>query len=257
MGLFQKKKYQPARLSDEHTGQARSKSGPVISAVVPAAGSGARMDGVNKLLTPVAGKPLLIHTLLALDCHKDITELIVVARESEMETLADLCVAHGIGKVSQIVKGGASRAESVLLGLMACRPDAKLAVIHDGARPCVSGAVITEAVRTALRTGAAAPALKPPDTLKTLAPDGRTIASTLDRDNVVHIQTPQCFYPQLIKAALTQALRDGLQPTDDCAAIETLGVKVWITPGDPDNFKITVPADLARAEWMLAGRIGP
>ncbi|MCL2030886.1 MAG: 2-C-methyl-D-erythritol 4-phosphate cytidylyltransferase [Oscillospiraceae bacterium] len=225
-----------------------------MSAVVPAAGCGARMGGADKLGAAVAGKPLLAHTLAALQRHEDIAEIIVVARGDALEAVADLCAAHGITKAVKVVKGGATRAESVLLGLLECHPKAGLAAIHDGARPCLPAGVITEVIRAARRTGAAAPGLPPVDTLKILSPDGRTVDSTPDRTGFVHIQTPQCFYPPLIKAALTRALQEGLEPTDDCAAVEALGVKVWVTPGDPDNFKVTVPGDLERAEAVLRKR---
>ena len=253
MGLFSRKKPAP-KPGVTQKPKARSKGGPIVSAVVAAAGSGTRMGGTDKLGAVVAGKPLLAHTLLALDAHEDVTEIIVVTREDALETVADLCAAHGFSKVVKVVKGGATRVESVLRGLAECHPAARLAAIHDGARPCVPAGVITEVIRTALRTGAAAPGLAPVDTLKILSPDGRTVASTPDRSGFVHIQTPQCFYPQLAKAALTRARRDGLQPTDDCAAVEALGVQVWVTPGDPDNFKVTVLGDLERAEVILQRR---
>ena len=249
MGLFSSKK--GARIAGD---TARRKSGPIVSAVVPAAGSGTRMGGVDKLRAPVLGKPLLIHTLLAFQRHEAITEIIIAAREEDLLGLAELCRSEGITKLSKIVKGGASRAESVLLALTECHPKAKLAVIHDGARPCVSDGIITSAVQTALQTGAAAPGVPPVDTLKALSEDGQIIASTIDRGRVVQIQTPQCFYTALIKAALTEALQSGHPPTDDCAAVEALGVPVWVTKGEPENFKVTTPGDLERAEMVLRNK---
>lgn len=228
--------------------------GVIVSAVIPAAGVGSRMGHTDKLRADVLGKPLLLHTLLAFQRHEAISEIIIAAREEELLPLAALCRSEGLHKVAKVVKGGASRAESVLLALLECHPKSVLAAIHDGARPCVSERVIGETVRLALRTGAAAPGLRPVDTLKSIAPGGRTILSTLERDQTAQIQTPQCFYPNLIKAALTKALTEGRQPTDDCAAVEAMGVQVWLTDGEPDNFKVTFPGDVERAEWILRRR---
>lgn len=247
MGLFSPRNYKP--IKPRHLSRA------FVSVIIPAAGSSTRMGGIDKLGAEVLGKPLLLHTLLAFQNHEAISEIIIAAREDEVLSLAAFCRSENLGKVSKVIKGGTCRAESVLLALVECDPRSALAVIHDGARPCVTSRIIDETVKTALRTGAAAPAMKSVDTLKTVAPDGKTIARTIRRDTVVQIQTPQCFYPDLIKAALTKSLSEGEQPTDDCAAVEALGVQVWLTEGEADNFKVTIPGDVERAEWILRKRV--
>ncbi|MDR1736127.1 MAG: 2-C-methyl-D-erythritol 4-phosphate cytidylyltransferase [Oscillospiraceae bacterium] len=261
MGFFSRKKRIDKRVKKYNGGEfgggkrpAKALPSNFVSAIVPAAGSSARMGGTDKLTARLLDKPLLAHTLLALQNSGDITEIVVAARAEELESVAELCREYGVTKASKIIAGGATRAQSVLNALIACDPRSRIAAIHDGARPCVSRRVISETVALAKKTGAAAPAIALTDTLKELAPDGKTVKSTPDRKNFVRIQTPQCFYTQLVKAALTRAIENGESPTDDCAAVEALGVEVWLSKGEAENFKVTLPGDIALAETVLGGR---
>ena len=211
------------------------------SAVVPAAGSSTRM-GKDKLLLP----------LRALDACPYITEIVVVTREELIVPIGQLCRDAALEKVRKVIVGGATRSHSVLAGLGELSPDAELAAIHDGARPLVSQAVLEAVIRRASECGAAAPAVPVKDTIKR-ARDG-LVTATLDRAELRAVQTPQVFQVDLIKTALQKALEDGAELTDDCAAVERLGIGVALTEGDYCNLKLTTPEDLAVAEALLAWR---
>ena len=163
--------------------------------------------------------------------------------------MSQLCQDYAISKVTKVVRGGASRTQSVRLGTLEVSGDAQVIAIHDGARPFVSAEVIERVVAQAMETGAAAPALPVKDTIK-VAHDG-VVESTPDRACLFAVQTPQVFESSLIKAALQKALDDGLELTDDCAAVERLGMKVALTRGDERNIKLTTPEDLAVAQAIL------
>lgn len=221
------------------------------SAVVPAAGSSTRM-GKDKLLLPLGEQPVLLHTLRALDACPYITEIVVVTREELIVPIGQLCRDAALDKVRKVIVGGATRSHSVLAGLGELSPDAELAAIHDGARPLVSQAVLEAVIRRASECGAAAPAVPVKDTVKR-ARDG-LVTATLDRAELRAVQTPQVFQVDLIKTALQKALEDGAELTDDCAAVERLGIGVALTEGDYCNLKLTTPEDLTVAEALLAWR---
>ena len=238
MGFFKKKKdgYQ----------------GPWCSCVVAAAGSSSRMGGMDKLMAPLDGLPVILRTLQALNDSPCIQEIVVVTREERMVGIAALARDTGLRKVTQVLVGGASRLESVYKGVNQVSPKAKLIAVHDGARPLVSQAVIQAAVEGARRSNAAAPAVPVKDTVKEVA--GELVVDTPDRSNLRAIQTPQVFDADLLKAALQKAMDDKADVTDDCAAVERLGATVILTQGDERNLKITTPVDLAVAEFLLANQ---
>ena len=221
------------------------------SAVVPAAGSSTRM-GKDKLLLPLGEQPVLLHTLRALELCPYITEIVVVTREELIVPIGQLCRDAALEKVRKVIVGGATRSHSVLAGLGELSQDAELAAIHDGARPLVSQAVLEAVIRRASECGAAAPAVPVKDTVKR-ARDG-LVTATLDRAELRAVQTPQVFQVDLIKTALQKALEDGAELTDDCAAVERLGIGVALTEGDYCNLKLTTPEDLTVAEALLAWR---
>lgn len=221
------------------------------SAVVPAAGSSTRM-GQDKLLLPLGEQPVLLHTLRALELCPYITEIVVVTREDLIVPIGQLCRDAALDKVRKVIVGGATRSRSVLAGLGELSADAELVAIHDGARPLVSQTVLEAVIRRASECGAAAPAVPVKDTVKR-ARDG-LVRATLDRAELRAVQTPQVFQVDLIRTALQKALEDGAELTDDCAAVERLGIGVALTEGDYCNLKLTTPEDLAVAEALLAWR---
>ena len=218
------------------------------SAVIVAAGSAQRMQGIDKLLAPLDGVPVLRRSIEALASAPEITELIVVTRADRLEAVQALC--EGLSKPVSVVPGGKTRAESVLCGLSAAAMP--YVAIHDGARPLVTVELIDEVLDAARVYLAAAPAVPVRDTIK-VAHDG-IVEHTPDRSALFAVQTPQVFAADLLKAALQSAIADGATVTDDCSAVERLGKEVRLTEGSEENIKITTPVDLAIAEAILQRR---
>lgn len=225
---------------------------PHCSAVIVAAGSSQRM-GSDKLLHNLGIMPVLARTLLVFQDCELVDEIVVVTRMEKLEEVADLCKKYRIEKASKVICGGATRMESALAGVSEVKKKAKLIAIHDGARPLVSVELIENTVRAAAKYKAAVPAIKSVDTLK-LAEDGVTVTGSLDRELVLRVQTPQVFDADLIKGALTFAAEKKLPLTDDCSAVELMGVKARIVPGEEDNIKLTTPRDMLFAAAILKDR---
>ena len=230
----------------------RKKPVHIWSAVVVAAGSARRMEGIDKVLAALGGYPVLVHTLRAFQQCPLISEVVVVTREDLLVEIADLCRDFALTKVTKVVKGGKERIHSVQAGLNEVREDAELIAIHDGARPLLPPDVLEEVLQRAAQTGAAAPAVPITDTVKR-AEDGLAV-ETVDRATLFAVQTPQVFQADLIRAAVHKALEDGAVLTDDCAAVERLGMKVSLTRGSRENLKLTTPFDLVVGEAVLAAR---
>ena len=225
------------------------KAQPLCSAVIPAAGSSSRMGGTNKLLFELDGVPVLIRTLRVFEQSESIHEIIVVTREDEISSVKALCEQFGITKISSIVPGGSTRTESVLNGVKATNAKSDLIAIHDAARPFLNEHVLNECISAAKTYHAAAPAVPVKDTVKEA--EGKIVVKTLCRDRLSAIQTPQIFTRELILAALSDAQNSGAEITDDCSAVERLGMSVFLTKGDYYNLKITTPEDLVFAKAIL------
>lgn len=233
MGLFSRKK----------------KELPVqCCAVIVAAGVSSRM-GLDKLMADVGGVPVIVRCVEAFQQAPSIAEIVVVTREDLVPEVARLCQQFQLTKVAKVIRGGGNRTQSARLGTLEAGGNLPLIAIHDGARPFVSIQVIEDAVAQAAQNGAAAPAIPVKDTIKA-AQDG-IVNQTLDRAELFAVQTPQVFDASLIRAALQKALDDGAELTDDCAAVERLGMKVVLTAGDERNIKLTTPTDLLFAECLL------
>ena len=222
---------------------------PAVCAVIVAAGSSRRMGGENKLLLPLDDAPVLAHTLSAFEKCAAIRDIVLVCREQDILPYSDLARAFGISKLRTVTRGGDSRTASVLAGITAAPEDTGLVAVHDGARPLVSEAVITEAVYAAAEYGAAAPVVPVKDSIKRIQ-DGN-IAADVPRDTLAAVQTPQVFDRALLTRALETAARDNRSFTDDCAAVEAMGQAVRATHGSYENIKITTPEDILVAEAFL------
>lgn len=222
---------------------------PAVCAVIVAAGSSRRMGGENKLLLPLDDAPVLAHTLSAFEKCAAIRDIVLVCREQDILPYSDLARAFGISKLRTVTRGGDSRTASVLAGITAAPEDTGLVAVHDGARPLVSEAVITEAVYAAAEYGAAAPVVPVKDSIKRIQ-DGN-IAADVPRDTLAAVQTPQVFDRALLTRALETAARDNRSFTDDCAAVEATGQAVRATHGSYENIKITTPEDILVAEAFL------
>lgn len=226
---------------------------PYASAVIVAAGSANRF-GSDKLMANLAGKPVILRTLQAFQGVQAVQEIVLVVREDMLDRMAELCTKGGITKLSAMATGGRTRAQSCLKGVMCVSPQAELIAIHDGARPMVTDEIILDALWTAYRHTAAAPAVAVHDTVK-IARDGMVVA-TPDRSTLFSVQTPQCFQADLIRAALENAVENNLAVTDDCRAVECIGGHVALSAGSEENMKITTPLDLRLAELIWKERTG-
>lgn len=231
----------------------KKKTAPICSAVVVAAGSARRMGGIDKVLAPLGELPVIVHTLYALQDCPDIQEIVVVTRQDLLVEIGRLCKEYHLDKVSKVVQGGEERIHSVRAGVREVRPDAQLIAIHDGARPLVSQQVLGQVIARAAVTGAAVPALPVTDTIKRA--ENSLTQETVDRSALWAVQTPQVFEYSLIRTALEKAVADGVVLTDDCAAVERLGMKVSLTEGSRENIKITTPFDLLLGETILKSRV--
>ena len=225
---------------------------PVCSAVIVAAGNSQRM-GSDKIMMKLGAMPVLARTILAFENCEYVDEIIIVTKTEKLQEIADLCHKNGLRKVKQVVSGGATRMESALAGVSAARHEARLIAIHDGARPLVSQALISRTIFAARDYRAAVPAIASTDTLKTVDEKG-FIAGTVDRATTVRVQTPQVFDADLIKGALTKAVEEKLTLTDDCSAMEMMGIKTFVVDGDAENIKITTPEDLVTARAIVESR---
>ena len=222
---------------------------PAVCAVIVAAGSSRRMGGENKLLLEIDGVPVLARTLSAFQKCAAIRDIVLVCREQDIMPYTELAKAFSIDKLCTVTRGGETRTESVLAGITAAPENAVLVAVHDGARPLVSEAVITEAVTTAAACGAAAPVVPVKDSIKRI--ENGNIAADVARDTLAAVQTPQVFRKDLLCRALTSAAERGYSFTDDCAAVESLGTIVKATHGSYQNIKITTPEDILVAEALL------
>ena len=216
-------------------------------AVIVAAGTASRMGVIDKVMAPVGGEPMIVHTVRAFQNCDAIRQIIVVTRQDLIVPIMDLC--HEFSKVQAVMVGGNTRQESVEIGLGALSSDMKLVAVQDGARPLITGQVIDRTVRAAHTYGAAAPAVPVKDTIKVA--QGGLITETPDRSTLRAVQTPQVFDVDLLRGALKKAKEDAVAVTDDCSAVERMGMSVKIVEGDERNIKVTTPMDLKIAEILL------
>lgn len=226
---------------------------PLCTVIVPAAGTSSRMGGENKMFIPLCGVPVLVRTLQAIDQAELVDEIIVATQEELLEQVAALCAEAGLRKRVKVVRGGATRTESVLAAAMEADPKSQILAVHDGARPLILPSEFDDVIRFACTTYAAAPAVPVNDTIK-VADENGLVSATLDRSTLFAIQTPQVFQADLLKAALQAVVQNAVSVTDDCAAVERLGKKVYLTQGSRENIKITTPVDIAIAEAIIRQR---
>ena len=216
-------------------------------AVIVAAGSASRMGGIDKVMAPLGGEPMICRTVRAFQNAPAIREIVIVTRPDLIDSIRELCKDYD--KVMTVTQGGSSRQESVEKGLDALSKKVKLAAIQDGARPLVSMEVIDRTVRAAHTYGAAAPGIPVKDTIKVV--EGGLIADTPDRSTLQAVQTPQVFDYDLLRGALQKAREENAQLTDDCSAVERLKMSVKMVEGDERNLKVTTPMDLKIAQMLL------
>jgi len=226
-----------------------------VTALIPAAGMGTRMGGsVAKQFLPLGGKPLLAHTLLIYQHSPDIDEIIPILSPSEMESCRhDVLERYQITKVRTLAAGGRERHDSVNNGLQMIGQDTTVVLVHDGARPLVTGEMIHACVELAKGGECVTVGVPLKDTIKEVDDRG-IIQRTLDRSRLWAVQTPQAFPAGTLKKAHEEAFRLKHFGTDDAALVERSGSSVRIIMGSYENLKITTPEDLIIAEEILKRR---
>ena len=224
-----------------------------IGAVVVAAGVGQRMGGpVPKAYLPLAGKPILAHTLEIFEAVPEVHEVTVVANPNDLEYCQDKVInPFGFKKVLRLVPGGKERQDSVYHALKALKDEElEIILVHDAVRPLVTPEAIRLVIHGAQKHGGAILGRPAFDTLKRVNPQGEVV-QTLERKDIWLIQTPQGFRAELLWRAFTEAYSRDYYGTDEASLVEQLGAPVLVLPGSPYNLKITTPEDLRVAEALL------
>lgn len=220
-----------------------------ITAIIVAAGSSARMQGINKQLLNINGIPVIIRTLMAFEKSRDIKNIILVTKPEDIFEMQHLAEKYMITKLSDIVCGGKSREESVLNGFARLGKDDTAVIIHDGARPLVTDTIICSVAEALKIHTAVTCAVKLKDTVKQVDSNGKVV-KTLERDSLVAVQTPQGVRVKEYLEAIKKA-GDVSAFTDDTSLMEAAGYEVHTVEGSYKNIKITTPEDVAVAESFL------
>lgn len=213
--------------------------------IIPAAGAGTRFGGgpVPKQFQPLAGKPILQHTIERFLYDDKVDRVIVPIAEGLLSTIKNT-------ERVTFVAGGETRQQSVSRGVAEAGDGVELIAVHDAVRPLFSHDIFEAVVAAAREFGAALPVIPIADTLHLMKSDA-TIETTLDRTMLGAAQTPQCFRADVLRDALERGVREGIESTDEAGLVARFGYTVRAVPGDPRNIKITVPEDLAIAESYL------
>jgi 2-C-methyl-D-erythritol 4-phosphate cytidylyltransferase len=231
-----------------------------VIVIIPAAGLGTRMAprgkkvAASKQFFEINGAPILIHTLRVFARNQLVSQIVVALRKTEMEQFRRQLEREKLAAKVEMVEGGEHRQQSVANALALLKAAADdVVLVHDAVRPFVDDEIIASVVREVEKHGAAIAGLPAVDTIKQVerAAEGALITSTIPRERVVQAQTPQGFRYHLIQRAFASAADDGFTGTDEASLVERLGESVWVVMGSPRNIKITTPADLELAEFLM------
>lgn len=236
------------KISCQHVAESQPQN---VGAVLLAAGTSSRMCGKDKLFENLCGVPVIVRSLIAFENSSAVKQIVLVGNKNNIPRLQQLVQSYELTKVSDIVAGGKSRAQSAKNGCerLFKTPQIKTVLIHDGGRPLVSDSLIKRVIDAAETYSAAIPAVPLKDTVKETGAIGRVI-STPERKNLVAVQTPQGFSVECYKKALSAA--DDLSGfTDDSSIVEASAQQVYTVLGDNKNIKITTPEDLVVAEALF------
>ena len=222
------------------------------TAIILCAGSASRMNGIDKINAKINGIPVMEMSIRAFLASDNISDAIVVVRESELEKCRKK-YAGLFDKPVIFVCGGSTRQRSASAALAVLPENTRFIAIHDGARPLVSVKVIDAAIDGAHRFGASMAGVPVKDTIKQCAENGMILSTPL-RSSLREAQTPQVFERGLYLNAFAQAAESGADYTDDSQLAEAFGAKVYVTEGDFRNIKITTPEDILLAEALEAAK---
>ena len=221
------------------------------SAVILVAGKSTRTGGkTTKQLTEINGIPVAVRTLMKFQASEVIDEIVIVAAEEEMPVYGEYIKQYGLTKVTKVIEGGESRAESAKKGFYAIDNKSKYVAIHDGARCAVTLKQIEDVVRTAYSHGAAIAATRSTDTVKRADKDG-FVAKTIDRRTIWRAQTPQVFLKKMYEVSLAKAGDKYVYATDDAMLAEASGFKVKLVECGDSNIKITFASDFERVRNII------
>jgi 2-C-methyl-D-erythritol 4-phosphate cytidylyltransferase len=226
----------------------------VAFAIIAAGGRGSRLGSPTpKFECELLGKPLLMHSLEAFQAATAVDEIVIVVPEENLGAWAiGELRKRGIRKVSSTVVGGETRQESVLRGLERVGDDSGVVVVHDAARPLVTAGMIDGTCNIPESADGIITAVGVTDTIKVI--DAGLVVRTLDRSQLVEVQTPQAFRLNILRSAHAAAEKEGYHGTDDSSLVERIGGRVAVIAGSRDNIKITFPRDLALAETIISER---
>jgi len=225
----------------------------LVRAVVVAAGRSRRMgEGIDKLLLPLAGRPVLAHSLAVLDESSWVAEYVLVVNAQQVAKFFRLAREQwGCRKLAGVVPGGETRRDSVWEGLNALPENTRIVVVHDGARPFLRTGFVERVVAEAERWGAATLAVPVRDTVKRVGAGG-LVLNTIPRETLWLAQTPQAFSFPLLREAHHKARTEQIAATDDASLVEALGRQVKVVEGSYLNIKITTPEDMVLARAIAA-----
>jgi 2-C-methyl-D-erythritol 4-phosphate cytidylyltransferase len=228
--------------------------GNYVSVIIAAAGMSNRMGSkINKQFILIDNKPILAHTIEKFESCKYIDEIIVVSKDTEVEYCRkEIVRKYGYKKVSNIVKGGKERQDSIYNGIMALNERTDIVLTHDGARPFVRLESIIKGIKGTLEYGACVIGVPLKDTIKVVDTTDE-VHHTPNRALLWAAQTPQCFRIELLKEGYEYAISEGIVGTDDSSLVEKKGYRIKMLMGSYDNIKITTPEDLIIAESFAKG----
>jgi 2-C-methyl-D-erythritol 4-phosphate cytidylyltransferase len=212
-------------------------------AIIPAGGKGTRTGlDIPKQYVKIAGKEIILYSLLRFQKNKLVDEIIVSAEPVYFKLLERLKKKYSLSKLTKIVEGGTERQDSVYSALSSIDSRGKkLIIVHDAARPLLPDKILTSAISIARKTGNAVVAIKARDTLLN---NGENEQRYIERQDVYYIQTPQIFTYDLLKRAMDEAYSSGFKGTDESALVNRIGQRINIVPGSLFNLKITTNEDL-------------
>ena len=222
----------------------------MVTAIILAGGKGKRMKSdKSKQFIDLNGKPILYYTIKSFIKHQSINKVILVISKDEEEFCKKNVLEKFNIEVDDIAYGGKERQDSVYNGLKKAE-GSDIVLIHDGARPFVSNEMIDNSIKYARLYEAAAPGVMPKDTIKVRSNDGFS-KETLNRNELVAVQTPQSFKFDLIYESHKKIAEEKIQVTDDTMVAEYFGKKVYLFDGEYTNIKITTPEDMVLAEYVV------
>jgi 2-C-methyl-D-erythritol 4-phosphate cytidylyltransferase len=218
--------------------------------LIMAAGSGERFGGEPKQFLLICDKPVIVWAIESFCDHPDVDAITVVAEPGREREIGELLESYQVDKIEGIVPGGETRQESVRRGLDALRSTSVTVLVHDAARPCLSGVLLQRILDALCGLDAVVPAVPAVDTL--IREKSNRLEAVVDRTGISGVQTPQGFRTDLLRRAHANAETKGIKSSDDGSLVLAMGESVATVPGERTNIKITFEEDMAIAEAILA-----